>query len=668
MSKKDMLDDLKRSGLTEADAKKLKLKSLTPEQTYKLIKEKIESYEIPYFDINGKLIGFSRYRYIGKKKGFKSKEVKPQRYSQKRDTDSHLYFPPLVKWTDIAKDVSKSIIITEGEKKAAKSCKEGLPTIGLGGVWSFMSKRSNKEVIDDFLSIEWREREVSLLFDSDLATNENVKKALNKLAVQLTKLGAIVYIGYLKEDHGEKVGLDDFLLNHTIEDVDNLEYESYQLGPQLWNMNDEVAFLEDTGSYYVVNVRRLFTSNSLTTGTFASRRHSVTIDDKMKYVNTFSEWSKWPQRRTHSKLVYEPGQKLVAEDNSLNVWQGWGCEPKEGDVAIWHEFIDYLFSEDEDFKKWFIQWIAYPLQHPGTKLYTSVLLHGMEQGTGKSILGYIIGKIYGDNFGVISQEDMHGTFNEWSVNKQFLMGEELTGTDRRRDADRIKNLITREHVTVNAKFQPSYSVRDCINYLLNSNHPDAQFLEDKDRRAAVYEVNKEPKSAKFYKDLGKWKDGDGPSALFYYLLNEVDISKFDPNGKAPLTVAKQEMIDMSRSDLDAFAHSIIEDPNNVIVHSGIAIKRDLFTATELVDIYCQDDQQRPATIALSKALKRAGLAKMSETLTKSGSKKLWAVRNIDKWRKSDGKQRAAEYDGESLKRRKSNVVSFSKMKEGKDEV
>jgi len=133
------------------------------------------------------------------------------------------------------------------------------------------------------------------------------------------------------------------------------------------------------------------------------------------------------------------------------------------------------------------------------------LLQSRRQGVGKSFVGYIIGDIYGENFNVVGLEELHGAFNGWVVSKQFILGEEITGTYSRKEADRIKNMITREKVYVRLKYQPEYSMEDCANYLFTSNHVDALFLDEFDRRVVVHEIRAEAKPNAFYTRIDKWR-------------------------------------------------------------------------------------------------------------------------------------------------------------------
>ena len=66
-------------------------------------------------------------------------------------------------------------------------------------------------------------------------------------------------------------------------------------------------------------------------------------------------------------------------------WPGWGVEPCKGDVTLWRELLDFLFhGADAAHREWFERWCAYPIQHPGAKMKSTLVIHG-PQGTGKNM-------------------------------------------------------------------------------------------------------------------------------------------------------------------------------------------------------------------------------------------------------------------------------------------
>ncbi|BAZ14692.1 helicase superfamily protein [Calothrix sp. NIES-4071] len=148
-------------------------------------------------------------------------------------------------WSDDAKLLAacrivngrKRIGITEGGFKAQRGCSIGIPYIGILGVTMGMTGSKNGTVLRYLLeSIKRPIRlgiDVVITFDADLAKNENVQRALRKLANEMYKdIDAIksdsrVYLvklplgGLTGMDESIK-GMDDFIKAHGADEFYNL--------------------------------------------------------------------------------------------------------------------------------------------------------------------------------------------------------------------------------------------------------------------------------------------------------------------------------------------------------------------------------------------------------------------------------------------------------------
>ncbi|MGH3971040.1 MAG: DUF3854 domain-containing protein, partial [Mycobacterium sp.] len=118
-------------------------------------------------------------------------------------------------------DPAVPLFITEGAKKADAGALAGLCIVDLSGTWNWLytNTAGGKMALP-----EWRDvalnngRRVVIGFDSDTARNENVQKAARGLAGYLATKGA--HIEYLwLPDTDDKTGLDDYLAEHTVEDL-----------------------------------------------------------------------------------------------------------------------------------------------------------------------------------------------------------------------------------------------------------------------------------------------------------------------------------------------------------------------------------------------------------------------------------------------------------------
>ncbi len=642
-----MIQDLKRSGLNANTIKKLLTKPLTVKATEKMLAQEYDysaaSYLLPYFGIDGKKAkNFFRVRYIEEppKGGFGAKK-KARRYSQPEGTSPRFYFPPLVDWEAIVSNPDIPIVITEGEKKAAKACQEGIACFAIGGVWAWLT---NKKPIEDFANVEWKKREVMLCFDSDLWSNDKVLHALDALADELFKRGAAVYFKYLP-DEDDKVGLDDYLLEHSVSDFEDLDVDAYADLDPLLSMNKSWCIIKEMNLYLHIPSKEIYKSRRSLSETMFGNKEFIKVhgDGKKEVENLFIAWVKWANRREHGKIVYSPGEPSVTEDNNINLWTGWGTSPKKGSIAPFKALFNTMFGDlPKEQYDWVWQWFAYPIQYPGAKLNSAILVWG-GQGVGKTFLGEIIQRIYGDNGYKLGPGRLHGNFNSWVKYKQFILGEEVSSSDKRTDADRLKDLITGRTITIEPKGVDVFEINNTVNFYMVSNHSDALYLEADDRRIFVHHIAKE-QELKFYKEVEKWVNSDGPSYLMNHLLNNVDTASFDPKASAPFSKAKDDMINDSASSVDAWLRQLIIYNEGQVYQSTKLIQRAWWTSTQLIYMYETETGQKTTDTAMGRALSklrkpfrvRLGVKDIdvkSGALGPTRDRYLWCIKDISKWQK-----------------------------------
>ena len=655
------LTKLKESGLDLDDAKKLGLEFLTANQAAMLGHDPVPCIKIPYFDKTGKPLStwpkhppFYRVRLF-MPAGFDDiTDGKVKRYSQPQGGTAAAYFPQTQDWDTILDDPLEPLLFTEGEFKAACACKYGFPTIGLGGVHNWHSHPKGVEFLPELEAIKWVGRNVYIVFDSDYQTNPLVCMALKEFAEALVERGAFPYVATLPAlPELKKTGLDDYLVAEGAEALERVLHAAVPLGLTrvLFRYNEKFVFVRDPG--LIVDQHSLskiampvFTNGLESTKTY--QEASLAKDGTMVYrpVAAAAAWLTWPLRSEADRLTYRPGQPKVV-GREFNVWPGWGLQPIKGNVKPFLKLIDHLFQGAEpEAKQWFLRWCAYPLQHPGTKMFSSAVFQGMHHGTGKTLVGMTLGLIYGKNYASIGQDDLHSSFNQWAESKQFVMGDDVTGSDKREDNDRLKKLITQTEVWVNTKYIPSYMVPDCINYFLNTNHADAFFLEDTDRRLFIHEVIVSPLTEEFYRQYMDWlkkdrpKQGDetatgGAAHVFDYLLH-LPLGDFNPAAAAFKTAARARMIETVQSDVGGWCRQLRDNPDHILRVGDIAVQRDLFSNQELLEgFYDKMGKTRVTANGLGRALKDAGFRQVNNgtaiKLSDGSLARYYAVRHAEQW-------------------------------------
>ncbi len=647
-------EKLQYSELSIESAELLGIEVLEPGQTEALGFDRLAALKINYFDIQGKPAidwpkhpPFYRLRYLEQPNDFAVlSTTKPQRYTQPAGTVCCAYFPNSIDWVDVAKDPANAILITEGELKAASACQHGFNTIGLGGVYNWRSLPKGIMFLPELEKIAWVGRHVYIVFDNDYLTNPMVCAALGELAEALVDRGAFVYVATLPVlEKDKKTGLDDFLLEADSEALVQVLHLAKPLGmtQALFDLNKNYVYVRQPGLVLDTNTMAkippsAFTEHQESERITFERTLKADGDVSNKAVSAAGAWMSWPLRHKASKLTYVPGAETRL-GSEYNIWPGWGLKPKKGSIKPWQQLLDHLFGGAEPAaKEWFMKWCAYPIKHPGTKLFSSAVFHGIVQGTGKSLIGYTLGKIYGKNFTEISQADLHGGFNEWADGKQLVMGDDVTGSNKREDNDILKKLITQKEIRINTKYIPSYTVPDCINYFFTSNHPDAFFLEDTDRRFFIHEVLVDPQPEKFYIEYMAWLAGGGAAHLFDY-IQSMDLKGFNPNAAAYRTQARERLIADVQSDLGAWVRRLKSLPEQVLKLGEVKLEKDLYTNKELLLLYDPLDRGKVTPNGLGRELKRAGihqvLAGSIVAVPGQASDRYYAVRNLERWAKAD---------------------------------
>jgi hypothetical protein len=643
---------LLESGLDAKDARVLELEALTPQQVQRLdgTFTARPGMRIPYFDVRGKPTGFYRLRYLGPPPSlFGEQPTRIIKYVQPPETGTAAYFPRLVDWAKALKP-KQPLFLTEGELKSAKACKDGIPTIGLGGVFNFQSARLGVPFLPELEAIDWAQRPVNIIFDSDYATNPHVRIALHRLMTVLTSRGArprVVTLPNLPDR--DKTGLDDYLVSQGRDEFEELVNQATEglVATTLWSWNDRFAFIQDPG--LIVD---LDSGQRLSTQKFENEHYrnvkvgvQVPLADgtvRLKDIAVPTLWLDWPHRFELQNITYAPGQPRVL-DGAYNLWRGWGCESRKGDVRLWTQLLDHVFHGDPESREWFERWAAYPVQKPGTKLYTAVVLWSLQHGVGKSLLGEALSRVYGNgengsptNSSEISQEELTSTFTSWLYAKQFVFGDEVTGSDNHAFADKIKKMITQRTARVNQKFVPEFYVPDVANHLYTTNKSNAFYIENHDRRYFIKHVNEMRFDFRAGKLFATWfRSPEGGAALRYH-LEHVNLKGFEPQAPALVTRDKLQAIEESQTDAGLWLHELRTNPDSTLL-------LDLATAPQVLAEYERTSGRvgRLSVNGIARELTKAGFKKFNDdkfVYVHGHGARYWVLKREAHWAKGTAEQ------------------------------
>lgn len=526
--------------------------------------------------------------------------------------------------------VDRVLIITEGEKKALRACKAGIPAVGIGGV-------DNWKAPEDMEGVVWNLRRVVLVYDSDYHANMHIREAATRFSRHLTERGATVRIFAVPPNAaGGKRGLDDWLEDDGPDAVKAaLAYVWHQKEAAgsaqedpIAGLNQNMLYVRDVGAVFDILAARFFR-----VGEWLERTANQLIGTGGKTVPAYKYFISHSQRREVRALAYRPGAPREI-DGVFNLWKGFPLDPSPGDISLFEEFITWAVPDPAE-RKFFLDWCAGLFQNPAEKPHTAILIMGSE-GVGKSLLAEILERIIGaENTAWVSEQDLTSRFNYRWAHKHLVIGEEITGVDSRREMDRIKALITQRTQTVEEKFAPSYVIEDSRSYIFLSNHALPLLLSDSDRRFFAIEFPRTPKSQAFYRELAAWAKNGGASALMHAFLTR-DLKDYGAKDRAPTTQTKQSLQVESRSDFELFLKELVSRPDCV----------DLWTAEDLRLAF---DPLRSQRTLSSKAVFGSVRYILSGTvhpqvwLSSRGNVVMAALKNAERWKAEGSKEWGAYY-------------------------
>lgn len=188
------------------------------------------------------------------------------------------------------------------------------------------------------------------------------------------------------------------------------------------------------------------------------------------------------------------------DDESIwvNAWTGFQYWPSEGAVSDSdvQPFLDYMLevisNNDQERNRWVMSWIADIFQDPANKPGTLLVLTG-PQGSGKTMLGEIIGKIIGDaHYGKIgSIEDLTKEFNSRVHYKLFVQADETASTQKTAIARDLKELVTGSYQTIVYKGKEGLASFNPARYFFTSNNSDDALRVEagNERRYTIFETS-----------------------------------------------------------------------------------------------------------------------------------------------------------------------------------
>jgi putative DNA primase/helicase len=254
-------------------------------------------------------------------------------------------------------------------------------------------------------------------------------------------------------------------------------------------------------------------------------------------------------------IVFDPRCNADPE-YQVNLFNGFEMKPKPAPKEKYDKILDllrHLCDGNAEVMAWVLRWIAYPLQNPGAKMRSSIIVHG-DEGSGKNFFfeGVVAG-IYGEYGGVIGNAQIESQFNEWASRKLFMVADEVvTRAELRQLKGKLKALVTGGVVRINSKNLSERDEANHMNFVFLSNELQPLALDQSDRRYLVMWTPPKLDDA-FYQAVGRQVKNGGIEAFYHYLLS-VPMEGFNEHSRPPVNDAKENLIALGLSPPERFYH------------------------------------------------------------------------------------------------------------------
>ena len=307
----------------------------------------------------------------------------------------------------------------------------------------------------------------------------------------------------------------------------------------------------------------------------ANVRHEVPAPtkadpNKTKWVPVHQTWMIDGDRKSAQGVRYDPSKDFFFQDEHheglhwINEFYMPEFAEVQADTRVFYDHMRYLFPIDRE-REWFIDWMAFNLQHPDRRCKVTPLHVAIPHGTGRGWVVELMSKLLGQwnctkvKMNTLCGEGSGGGFQDFLDKSLFCAVEEVREGNRRYGiSDKTRDILTENYLEVNVKFGSKKTQKVFTNFFFMSNHPDALVLTDQDRRVNVLSGPDKVMDRRYYLRLYEWLETDGVAAV-HADLKARDLSDFDWQHSIN-TVGRVRMIENNRTETETLFHELMAAP------------------------------------------------------------------------------------------------------------
>jgi Family of unknown function (DUF5906) len=213
-------------------------------------------------------------------------------------------------------------------------------------------------------------------------------------------------------------------------------------------------------------------------------------DGSVKQKPLGDYWIKHAQRRQYESVDLVPNAPKELPNGNLNLWRGFGVEPRPGDWSRmrWH-IGSILAGGDPKAAEYILCWVAWSLQHPGEPAEVALVLQG-GKGSGKGVFGKAIARCFGEHgLHIFHQSHLTGNFNGHLRSCLFLFADEAFWAGDKKGESVLKGLITERSLVIEQKGIDPIQWPNRLHVLMAANAEWVVPASHDERRFAVFNVS-----------------------------------------------------------------------------------------------------------------------------------------------------------------------------------
>ena len=200
-------------------------------------------------------------------------------------------------------------------------------------------------------------------------------------------------------------------------------------------------------------------------------------------------WLAHKERRTYEGLVLvADGPEVI--NGFLNLWRGWGIDPKPGDWSLMRRHIEEILAGGDPLAaQYILRYAAWCVQNPDERAEVALVFRG-DKGCGKGTFADALKRCFGQHGLHISSSDhLVGRFNAHFRDCMLLFADEAFWAGDRKGESALKRMVTEPTLFIEQKGIDPYEWKNRLKVIMAGNDEWVVPASYDERRYAVFEVS-----------------------------------------------------------------------------------------------------------------------------------------------------------------------------------